>query len=104
MALGRTVEELLDSISWEELNDWARFDAVDPIGERRADMRSAQQCALMANINRDAKRRPEPFQVSDFMPFEKLVAQPAKDEGAKIDPALIQWLFVKARENGKQRR
>lgn len=101
LALGRTVDELLDSITWEELTQWVQFDALDPIGERRGDIRMAQLCALTANINRDAKRKPEPFQLAEFMPFEKAHTTEPKRDGAHIDPALVQWLFVKARKNGK---
>ncbi len=39
------------------------------------DRRSAQICAILANIHRDAKKKPQPYEVKDFMPE---YAQPQK--------------------------
>lgn len=36
--------------------------------ERNALVGSAQICAMLANINRDEKKRPEPFTLMDFLP------------------------------------
>lgn len=33
-----------------------------------SDRRTARICALLANINRDKKRKPNPFSENDFMP------------------------------------
>lgn len=34
--------------------------------EQRRDVRAARLCALLANINRDEKRKPTPFHEADF--------------------------------------
>lgn len=98
LALGRTVEELLDTVSYEELLRWGELNAISPIGEWRADVRSAQIVAMMANINRDTKRHPEPFQIKEFLLFDKPkpVEHDPKD-GAHIKPELMAWLFAKSR-------
>ena len=44
------------------------FDAVEPIGESRRDFRAAMQMALLANVNRDEKKRKKPFSYEDFLP------------------------------------
>ncbi len=37
-----------------------------------ADRRSAQICAILANIHRDTKKQPQPYELKDFMPeFKK---------------------------------
>lgn len=36
--------------------------------ERRADRRHASLMALVANVNRDPKKRPEAYTASDFLP------------------------------------
>lgn len=36
--------------------------------QRQDDLRTARICALLANINRDRKKRPQPFTELDFMP------------------------------------
>jgi len=37
----------------------------------RADFRAGMVCSLIANVYRDAKRKPEPFTPEDFMPVTK---------------------------------
>jgi len=41
---------------------------LEPFGEERADVRSAIVAAVIANANRDAKKRKRPFKISDFIP------------------------------------
>jgi hypothetical protein len=106
LALGRTVDELLDSISYEELALWGVYYSIEPFGEWRADVRSAQLAALTANINRDRKKRPQPFEIKDFMSFDNVAEKIAKAEpeaegrpkGAHIKPELMAWLFAKGRK------
>lgn len=40
MALHKTVDELLNSISSRELSEWMAYDNIEPFGEIRADMRA----------------------------------------------------------------
>ncbi|MFA5693478.1 MAG: hypothetical protein WC907_07665 [Acholeplasmataceae bacterium] len=37
----------------------------------RADFRAGMVCSLIANVYRDAKRKPKPFTPEDFMPVTK---------------------------------
>ncbi len=67
MALGRTVAELEQQMSARELMEWVAFDAVEPIGEQRGDIRSAIVAATVANCHRD--HRKPPFALHEFMPF-----------------------------------
>jgi hypothetical protein len=103
----RPVGEMLDSMSYVELVKWGRYAAQEPFGEWRGDVRIAQLCALIANVNRDPKKRGEPYSVNDFMPFEHLkrpaAVQTEKTEGAKIDPTLTAWLFAQSRGRRQQR-
>lgn len=75
---------------------------VEPFGEWRADVRTAQLAAILANTNRDPKKRASPYEIKDFMLFEKL-AKPkkAKTEDAVIQPETIAWLFAMGRKNAK---
>jgi hypothetical protein len=40
---------------------------LEPFGERRADYRSAQVTQMIANVNRDPKKHPEPIPIADFV-------------------------------------
>ncbi len=41
MAMGRTVEELLLTMSAKELTDWMAFSTIEPFGDERSDLRAA---------------------------------------------------------------
>lgn len=56
-------------VSRSELGLWAAIFRADPWGEQRADRRAAIGHALLANIHRDAGKRPSPFKVTDFMAY-----------------------------------
>lgn len=113
--LGRTVGELLDSVSYPELLLWADYLQIDPETEWRADVRTAQVCSTLANINRDPKKKPEPYQVKEFLLFEtesmiaRIRAKEAEKKdmpvevvrespGAKIAPETVQYLFAASRK------
>ena len=49
----------------------------------RADFRAGMVCSLIANVYRDAKRKPEPFTPEDFMPVTKRDNQ--QQETKKVD-------------------
>ena len=64
------MHELIHSISYEELVEWIEFYGLDPFGEQRGDIRNAMLMSLMANINRDPKKRQKPYSLDEFMPFK----------------------------------
>ena len=67
-----TVDELLSSMSAREFADWIAFARVEPFGEDRADLRAGIVASVIANANRDRKKRAKPYEPVDFMPqFEK---------------------------------
>lgn len=51
-----------------EFVSWQVFAGIDPIGDRRADMRTALIVAAVANTVRNPQKRSEPYQPSEFMP------------------------------------
>jgi hypothetical protein len=57
------------SLSASEWLDWQRFFADEPFGTPLHDVMQAQLRALLANINRNEKVRPEPFEARDFLLF-----------------------------------
>jgi hypothetical protein len=48
---GKSVEELLQTMSAAELVHWFALYDLDPWTEDRADLRSAMQCAIIANAH-----------------------------------------------------
>ncbi len=45
--------------------------ALEPFGEQIADMRHGVATALLANVNRNAENRPEPYKPEDFVYWTK---------------------------------
>ena len=62
-------DHLLDCLTSSQLAGWMAYAALEPFGEYRSELRHGQQMALQANINRDSKRKPEPYAPADFMSF-----------------------------------
>lgn len=58
-----------------ELGAWAALWTINPWGEDRADLRSGVIASVIANVNRDQKRRPSPFMPKDFMPYARAEEQ-----------------------------
>ena len=74
-----------------ELGAWAALWGINPWGEDRADLRSAIVASIVANANRDTKRRTEPFTPLDFMPFrEENKAEKSKALSRKARAALME--------------
>lgn len=68
--LGKTLEEV-QGMSWEEFRLWLAFDSQAPIGMERNDYNAALVSMVIAEVNRDRKKSPKPFQISDFLLFLK---------------------------------
>ena len=61
---------MLDNISSKLLSEWMAFSAIEPFGYE-ADMHgSAITSSVVANANRDTKKKSEPFTAQDFLPQE----------------------------------
>lgn len=55
-------------MSSTQLAEWMAFYRLEPWGDERADMRAGIVASTIANVNRDAKKRPKPYTPGDFMP------------------------------------
>lgn len=64
-----TVRQLLAQIDSAELTEWMAFAGIEPFGEVAADQRHGLAVSVLANINRDPKKRPAPYVPRDFIPW-----------------------------------
>lgn len=55
-------------ISAREFAEWMAYYTLEPWGQERADLRAGIIASTVANANRDAKKRRQPFKPQDFMP------------------------------------
>jgi len=58
------VGELLDSISSDELAEWAAYYRLDPFGSYRSDLQAANVAMWIAQVN---AKKGHVFKLSDFM-------------------------------------
>lgn len=65
LALGRTVQELDNTLSSTELSYWIAYYSLHPFGSDRDNIHSAIISATIANVNR-GKNQPA-FNAEDFM-------------------------------------
>lgn len=85
---------MLESITWIQLLEWFDYARLEPFGEERGDSRAAMICAMIANVNRDPKKKATPYSVSDFMPR---YGEPRKSPAsAKGRPTKSGWAAFKA--------
>lgn len=65
MAFGCPIGELQRRMTYVEFVEWAAYLEVEPIGNRRLDLHVARLMTLLANVNRDPKRRA--YQLDEFL-------------------------------------
>ena len=63
MSVARAQQE----VSSREFAEWQAYDRLDPIGDERADIAAGIVASVVANTNRDERKRAEPFKPGDFM-------------------------------------
>lgn len=82
--MGMPVEEMLGRMSSTEFTEWLAFSRIEPFGSLLWDLRFGAIVSMLANINRDTKSRPEPFEVLDFMPWAKEESRASEHERTGI--------------------
>ena len=75
MRLGRTVGELVSSLSTEEFEYWKAFSALEPIGVLREDALFANVCKTFADLH--VKNE---LTLRDFTVFNRNKAEPEPDK------------------------
>jgi hypothetical protein len=70
--LGRTLQELAESITAEEYALWWAEYRRSPWGELRSDVQSGIVAATVANVQRGSKTKP--YKATDFMPWHESTA------------------------------
>ena len=78
--------ELQQRMGASEFADWCAFLAVEPTGSERTDLHTAMLLTLLANVNRDRKKRREPWQIEDFLfSFWTPATAPAPEPGQLLN-------------------
>jgi hypothetical protein len=86
---------MLADMTYESFVEWQTYFRAEPFGEMRADLRIGNLCALVANLFRDEKKRPDPYTAADFVLFRER----DEDDDSKRDilaPETRAWLYMMA--------
>lgn len=63
-----TPREVLARHSSRELTEWMAFFELEPWGSEIEDHRFGVVASMIANVNRDPKKRSKPYEPTDFFP------------------------------------
>lgn len=74
---------MLRRITWKKFVEWLGYLQLEPVGEERMDWRFATLCALLANINRDTKKRWKAYEAKEFLIRFGLPAAPVRTQSGK---------------------
>lgn len=83
-----TVGELGARMSAAELAQWVEFHEIEPFGSHYDDLRAGTVASAIYNVNRDTKKRSDPFDPLEFMPWNSL-QQPDDTPPAPADPEAL---------------
>lgn len=105
-----SVREMLSRIDSAELCEWRAYYAEEPFGELIADQRHGILTSVLANVNRDVKKRPDAYKPTDFIywhevhrrkqvprPDVQLLADPQK-QSALVKQTLFGGLLAAAKK------
>lgn len=77
------------------------FYDLEPFGDVVADLRAGSVAAVIANVNRNAEKREQPFTADDFIFWRDTGARPAEDEPVLLEDPVAQSNLLRAALFGK---
>lgn len=81
-------------ISEAELREWMQFFTLEPFGSEVEFYRFGIIASVLANVNRDPKKRGKPFTPVDFIPTPK--ADKARRDKEAMKPENVKASFLEA--------
>lgn len=91
-----TVRGMLARMDSRELAEWMAYHNVEPFGYERDDLSRGIIASVIANANRDAKRRPRPYRPSEFMPFSEPAPEPEQSPEKQMKTAELMQKLMNA--------
>lgn len=89
-------------ISSAEFTEWMAYYELEPFGELVADQRHGVASALLANINRSSKDRPEPYSSTDFIQWGDVGGTPEESEPVLLADPVAHGQLMRAALFGKR--
>jgi hypothetical protein len=81
------------------LTEWQIYDAIEPFGEQRADLRAGIISSTIANVNRGKGQKA--FSATDFMPYLEKQEDQSSEEATRENLMALQTRFSQLKGLGK---
>lgn len=81
---------MLEQMPSRLFKEWQAYYLLEPFGQWRDDYRMAILASILANINRDSKKHPTPFDPLDFMPDFMAVGDEQESNPETIQDKVMQ--------------
>lgn len=79
-----------------EFTEWLAYYELEPFGELVADQRHGVATSVLANVNRNHEKRPEPYEAADFIHWRSTGKQAPDDEPVLLDDPVAQSNLIRA--------
>ena len=100
-----SVKRAMREIDSREFAEWLAYSNLEPFGPEREDQRAGMIAAIIANVNRDPAKRPEPYDVEDFFArwdtAERKAAEATVKETPDLKSKLTAWAMKMADKKPK---
>lgn len=63
------LSDMLEAMTSRELAEYIAYNRISPYDDSRGDLQAAIVASTVANVNRNPKKRPQPYKPIDFMPY-----------------------------------
>lgn len=90
-----SVRQAQQEISSPEFTEWMAYYQEEPFGEIIADLRHGVATSVLANVNRNAEARREPYRAEDFIGWREIKA-PEDEEPELIDDPVAHSELIRA--------
>ncbi|MFI5223667.1 MAG: DUF4035 domain-containing protein [Nitrospirales bacterium] len=96
---------MLRGLTARQFHEWIAYAELEPFDEERADMRVAMLASVLANVNRDSKKKKEPYKIEDFMlKFGKAVPKPFVNKNSwQVNKAIAMAIVAAYSEPDRKR-
>jgi hypothetical protein len=88
----------IEQMPMSEYLEWQEFYDIEPFGIQVQDAFHAQGISVLANANRDVKKRKEPFEIRDFLLFREPESEKPAVEPLVDGKTAAQWRMIFAAE------
>lgn len=89
------MSQLLREVTSTELTEWRAYYDLEPFGALMDDRRHGIATAVLANVNRDSKSKPDAYKETDFIYWHAANRGPQNDGGTLLKDPEAQSRLIK---------